>query len=90
MKTTKLFSIGLVAIMIVSFSEQTFAQLVDFYSSPNYSNFINTLQANNILKSSTANYTKEKNKENFGLSKSESPGQASPPEVLAYRRYPAV
>ena len=89
MKMTKLSSLGLVAIMIFTFSQKAFAQ-VDFYSSPNYSNFINNLISNSIWNSSMANYTKQKNIRSSGVSKSKSSNQPSTYEVPAYRRYPAV
>ena len=89
MKMTKLSSLGLVAIMIFTFSQQSFAQ-VDFYSSPNYSNFINNLISNSIWNSSMANYTKQKNIGSSSVAKSKSSNQPSTYEVPAYRRYPAV
>jgi hypothetical protein len=90
MKTTKLFSIGLTAIMIFAFSQQTSAQLADFYSSPGYSNYINNLISNSIWNSSMANYTGAKNKGSSSASKSKSSSQTETYEVPAYRRYPAV
>jgi hypothetical protein len=89
MKTTKLYSIGLTAIMIFTFSQQTFAQLVDFYSSAGYSNLMSDLVNNSIWNSSMANYTK-KNNRSSGVSRSKSSNQTSTYEVPAYRRYPAV
>lgn len=89
MKTIKFYSIGLVATIIFTFSQQSFAQW-DFYSSPGYSNLINNLISNSIWNSSMENYTKKNNKGSSGASKSKSSNQTSPPEVPAYRRYPAV
>ena len=43
MKPIKLYPMGLVAIMIFAFSQQAFGQLANFYSSTNYSNFINNM-----------------------------------------------
>jgi len=71
------------------FSQQSFAQLANFYSSPGYSNFVNTMLSNSIWKSSMENYTKQ-DKTGSGVSKSGSSSQSSPEEVPAYRRYPAV
>ncbi len=88
MKTIKFYSIGLAAIILFTFSQQASAQL-DFYSSPGYSNFINTLVSNSIWNSSMENYTKQ-NKEGSKVPKSDSSRQSSPPEVPAYRLYPAV
>lgn len=93
MKTAKLYSIGLVAVMIFTFSQQTFAQLVDFYSSPGYTAMINNMISNSIWNSSMERYTKNypnKNTGSSGVSQSKSSSQSSPPEVPAYRRYPAV
>ena len=92
MKTLKLYSIGLVALMIFTCSQQTFAQIVDFYSSPGYSRLVDNLMTNYIWNSSMQNYTKNytKNKGNSGVSKSKSSSPSKPYEVPAYRRYPAV
>lgn len=90
MKTTKLFSIGLVAIVIFACSQQTFAQWADFYSSPGYSNLINNLISNHIWNSSMEKYTKTRKRGSSSVSSSRSSGQASSYEVPAYRRYPAV
>jgi hypothetical protein len=89
MKTIKLCSVGLAAIMILSFSEQSFAQLPNFYSSPGYSNFINTTLNNSIWQSSMEKYTKEY-KPGSGASKSGYTRPSTPPVVPEYRRYPAV
>ncbi len=93
-KTAKLYSIGLVAIMVFTLSQQTFAQLVDFYSSPGYTNMISNLIDNHIWNSSmeryTKNSTKQKNQGGSNVSKSKSSSQTSPPVVPEYRRYPAV
>lgn len=90
MKTTKLWSIGLIAMTMFTFSQQTFAQLADFYSSPNYSNFINNLISNSIWNSSMERYTGTRNRGSSSVSSSRSSGQAPTNEVPAYRRYPAV
>jgi len=89
MKTIKLYSIALTAIMIFTFSQQSFAQLANFYSSSNYSNFINTMISNSIWKSSMDKYTKEY-KAGSGISKSDTSYQSLPEVVPEYRRYRAV
>jgi hypothetical protein len=89
MKTIKLYSIGLAATMIFTFSEQSFAQMANFYSSSGYSNFVNTMLSNSIWKSSMEKYTKEY-KPGSGVSKPGSPSKSSPEVVPAYRQYPAV
>ena len=71
------------------FSQQSFAQLSNFYSSPGYSSFVNTMLSNSIWKSSMENYTKQ-DKTGSAVSKSGSSTQSSPEEIPAYRRYPAV
>jgi hypothetical protein len=93
MKTLKLYSIGLVAFMIFTFSQQTFAQLVDFYSGPGYTALIDRLIDNHIWNSSMQRYTKNYTRKNSGASdnsKSTGSTQSSPPLVPDYRRYPAV
>ena len=90
MKTTKLFSIGLAAVMVFTFSQQTFAQ--DFYTSPGYTRMIDNLMTNYIWNESMKRYTGNyrKNKGNSGASQSTSSSPSAPYEVPAYRRYPAV
>jgi hypothetical protein len=94
MKTAKLYSIGLTAIMVFTFSQQSFAQLVDFYSSPGYTALIDRLIDNHIWNSSmgdyTKNYYKQKNQAGTANSKAKPSGESSPPEVPDYRKYPAV
>ena len=89
MKTVKLYSIGLAAIMIFAFSQQAFGQLANFYSSPNYSNFINNMISNSIWNSSMEKYTKEY-KAGSHVSTTDSSSQSTPPIIPEYRRYPAV
>ncbi len=89
MKTTKLFSIGLTAIMIFTLSQQVSAQLVNFYTSPGYSTYINNLITNSIWNSSMKTYTKNY-RGSSTASKSRSSASASPPAIPEYRRYPAV
>lgn len=86
MKTTKFYSIGLLAVMIFTFSQQSSAQ--DFYSSPGYTTMIDNMISNYIWNSSMENYIKNKGKSD--VSKSKSSGQPTTVEVPAYRRYPAV
>lgn len=92
MKTTKLSLIGLAAVMIFTCSQQTFAQLVDFYTSPGYTRLIDNLTTNYIWNSSMKRYTENStnNKGASGVSRSKSPSPSQPYEVPAYRRYPAV
>jgi hypothetical protein len=83
------FSIGLSAIIIFTISQQSSAQLVNFYTSPGYSNFISTLIDNSIWKSSMENYTKQY-KASSSHSKPDTSRRSQPEEIPAYRRYPAV
>jgi hypothetical protein len=62
MKTLKLLLMGLTVLIIVAFSQQASAQLTNFYSSSNYSNFINNMISNSIWNSSTEKYTGLDNK----------------------------
>lgn len=89
MKTLKLYSIALVVIAMFTMSNQSFAQFGNFYSSPGYSNFINTLVTNSIWKSSMEKYTKDY-KPGPGVSNSKPAKEPSPDDVPAYRQYPAV
>jgi len=91
MKTSKLYLSGLAAVVIFTFSQQTFAQ--DFYSSPGYTRLIDNLITNYIWDSSMKRYTgnsTNKNARGSGVSKSTSSSQSQPYVVPAYRRYPAV
>lgn len=93
MKTTKLYSLGLAAVMILTCSPPTFAQLVDFYTSPGYTRLVDNLMTNYIWNSSMDRYTKNytnKNPGGSGVTQSRSPSPSKPYEVPAYRRYPAV
>ncbi len=93
MRTTKLYLISMAAVMILTCSQQTFAQLVDFYSSPGYTRLIDNLMTNYIwnesMKRYTGNYT-NKNSGGAGISQSTSSSPSKPYEVPSYRRYPAV
>ncbi len=93
MKSVKLCSIGLVAVVIFTFSQQTFAQLGDFYSSPGYSRLIDNLITNHIWNSSMERYTKGTAKKKTGgpgVSKPKSSTPSSPPIIPDYRKYPVV
>lgn len=86
MRTTKFYSIAIIAIVVFSFSQQSFAQLgnIHIYNSPGYINTINTALSNSVM-------TSHMKKGSSGVSKSKSSGQsASYEEVPAYRKYPAV
>lgn len=89
MKTTKFYVISLIAILICTFSQQSVAQMPNFYNSQGWINTIATIQENQIVKNALGN-TKNKNNGNSGVSKPNASNQTSPPAVPAYRRYPAV
>ena len=89
MKTINLYPIGLATIMIFTFSQRSHAQLTDFYTSPGYSNFVNTMISNSIWKSSMERYTKQ-GKADSNVSKTKTSGESPSTEIPAYRRYPAV
>src|ERR1700741_3981839 len=86
MKAIRLYSILLSVMMI---SQQSVAQLANFYSSPGYSSFVNTMLSNSIWQSSMDRYTKEY-KPGSGVSKSDSSVPSLPEVVPEYRRYRAV
>src|SRR5688572_14124465 len=91
MKKKGFISIGLIAIFVAALSQQTRAQLVDFYSSPGYSNYINTLINNHIWNSSMERYTKGyKGKSGSSTSSSSTSSGQARYEVPEYRRYRAV
>lgn len=90
MKTPKFYLISLTLLLVLAAPQSTFAQMADFYSSPNYSNFINNLISNHIWNSSMSRYTKTYNKGSSGASRSQSSSQPANYEVPAYRKYPAV
>lgn len=89
MKKIIFLTIALSILMIVTFSYQSSAQLVNFYGSPGYSNFINNMISNSIWQSSMEKYTKEY-KAGPGSSKPDTSVQSIPEVVPEYRRYPAV
>src|SRR5690348_3748498 len=89
MKSITLYSICLFTIMITSYSQGASAQLANFYSSPNYSNFINNMISNSIWQSSMDKYTKQ-NRGSSGVFRSDSSRHSLPIEVPEYRKYPAV
>lgn len=74
---------------MLSLSQQSVAQLANFYSSPGYSSFVNNMMSNSIWQSSMDKYTKEY-KGGSALSKSDSPETSLPEVVPEYRRYRAV
>ena len=86
MKVIKPYSIVLAVVMI---SQQSVAQLSNFYSSPGYSSFVNNMVSNSIWKSSMDRYTKEY-KGGSAVSKSDSSIESLPEVVPEYRRYRAV
>ena len=93
MKSTKLYLIGLAAAIVLTLSQQTFAQVVDFYSGRGYTTMINNLINNHIWNSSMERYTKnprQKNRGGSGASKPRSSSRPSPPIIPDYRKYPAV
>ena len=83
MKTIRLYSVGLVAIMVFTCSQQSFAQPTPIYSSPGYINSINTAMSNSLMQNA-------RNGKGSGDSKSTSSGESFKYEVPAYSRYPAV
>ncbi len=83
MKTTKLYSIGLVAIMTFTYAQQTTAQ-PNFFAGPGYISSINTAMSNSLMRNAGK-------RGSAGDSRSTSSSQSSTyGEVPAYRRYPAV
>jgi hypothetical protein len=88
----KFYSIGLIAFMIIMFSQPSAGQFGNFYSSSGYSNMINTLLDNAIWKSSMGKYTKEyyEGKHSTSSTKPNTSRSAEPEVVPEYRRYPAV
>jgi len=88
MKTTKIYSIGLITIVTIASAQQASAQLVNIYSSPGWVNTIATIQENQIVKNALGNT--KKNTGSSSISRSTSSGQSEPYVVPAYRRYPAV
>ena len=95
MKTARRYSIGLVAVMIVTFSQPNFAQ--DFYSSPGYTALINNLIGNSIWNSSMKHYTKNYKRSSGASTSSSSRPPSQPPaydpcylSVLCSSTHPAV
>ena len=89
MKRLKLYSILIATTTIFYLPKFSLAQLTNFYSSPNYSNFINTLISNSIWKSSMEKYTKDY-KASPGNSNRASSDDSLYNVVPEYRRYRAV
>lgn len=86
----KFTTTGLTLLLVLAAVSPSFAQIVDFVSSPGYSNMINNMISNHIWNTSMANYTKTYNKGGSGGSKSSSSSKPATYEVPAYRAYPAV
>ena len=80
----------MVVVGMLAFSQQALAQFTDFYTSPGYSSFINTLVNNKIWEASMANYMKKGSNRSSRAASSTRSRQTSPPEVPAYRRFPVV
>ncbi|MCA1632982.1 MAG: hypothetical protein LC802_04480 [Acidobacteria bacterium] len=87
MNTTKVYSIGLAAIMVLAISQQISAQDYSFYNDM-FSNMLSNRIWDSIYKQSSPGYSAAKKKS--GDSKSRSAKQASTNEVPAYRKYPSV
>lgn len=87
MKTTKRYSIGLVALVIFTFSQQASAQDYSFYNQM-FSNMLSDRIWDSIYKQSSPGYSTARKKLNDG--KAGSASQASTNELPAYRRYPSV
>jgi len=89
MKTVKFRWMSCALLLILTSSQGATAQTADFYSSPGYSNFVNTLISNHIWNSSMARYTG-----NYQGSSGSSASRSSAPPAIevvpAYRQYPAV
>ena len=91
MKNPKFHWIGLAVLLALAASRSSHAQMANFYSSPGYSNFVNTLINNHIWNASMSNYTKTYYKKGSGGSSStSSSSQSTTYEVPDYRKYPAV
>lgn len=89
MKAIKPYSIVLAVAMIFSLSQQSVAQIANFYSSPGYSSFVNNTISNSIWQSSMSKYTKDY-KAGSAVSKSDSSETSLPEVVPEYRRYRSV
>ena len=87
MKPTKLYSVGLVALMIFTLSQQASAQGYSFYNDM-FSNMLSDRIWDSIYKQSSPGYSAAKN--SLSDSKSRSAKPDSTTEVPAYRRYPSV
>ena len=85
----RVFSIGFIAVVVFTFSQHSFAQLVNIYNSTGWVNTIANIQENQIVKNALGN-TKNKNSGSSSDSRSTSSSQSEPYVVPAYRRYPAV
>jgi hypothetical protein len=93
MKPAKYYLIGLTLLLVLTASQLTFGQMANFYTSPNYNNFVNNLISNHIWNSSMSRYTggtTNKGGGSTGASKTNDSSQPVIEEVPAYRKYPAV
>ena len=88
MKPTRIFSIGIIALVTLAAAQQASAQLVNIYNSTGWVNTIATIQENQIVKNALGN-TKNKTGSS-SASRSTSSSQSEPYVVPAYRRYLAV
>ena len=80
----KFYSIGFLAAMMFTFSQQSRAQPRTYiYNSPGYINSINTAMSNAVMRNAA-------NGKGSGESRSTSSGESFKYEEPAYRRYPAV
>jgi hypothetical protein len=89
MKTFRFYWMGFTLSLALTAPLPTSAQMANFYTSPGYNNFVNTLITNHIWNSSMSRYTGNY-KGGSGGSGSKSPSQPAIEEVPAYRQYPAV
>ena len=87
MKTTKLYSIGLAAIMALAISQQASAQDYSVYNDM-FSNMLSDRIRDSIYKQSSPGYSAAKKK--LSDPKSGSSKRASTYEIPAYRKYPSV
>ena len=85
MKTIKLYSVGLVAMMVFTCSQQAFAQLPNayIYNTAGWNSFLHTTMSNSVMQNA-------RNGKGSGGSRSTSSSEPFKYEVPAYRRYPAV
>lgn len=93
MKPAKLYWIGLTLLLAMTAPHQSLAQMANFYTSPNYNNFVNNLISNHIWNSSMSRYTglnPNKGRGSSGASTSNYSSQPVIEGVPEYRKYSAV